>query len=414
MSIPNRELKMKRLSKLLLTAAITLSLPLGIGTNVLAQDAAPTPNTDSPHTDSQGNSFSDLLEKLEKQEEEKKKKEELLSSDFDFPVPPIKPYQNPIPWGADNSIFLESNSDGSIRHTISEFVCPASIKKVPLEKAWIQNETGATAHCNYSSQSENFVLVIDSIGGRAADLDAIVEATMKTANKAPKLKSKTLSMGKTSADCRHDSAVDPKGINVSMFACHYGAYVFKMLSLGVSSKKAESAFKKIVKNQKDFVATRELCVSHLEAINNMEPSGATGRPLLATSVEYQKNGPTCFFTATLSPTVKAGFNQIIYTFPENPDTPLMMTLHRNDGRLIKTFRLQHAFAREADRDEKPAVYNLIKTEPDGTHVVYSDAYTRILPIPRFFSESMKADTGKTKEKLELKRNAAGGFDMIMK
>jgi len=92
----------------------------------------------------------------------------------------------------------------------------------------------------------------------------------------------------------------------------------------------------------------------------------------------------------------------------------MMTLHRDDGRLIKTFRLQHAFAREADRDEKEAVYNLIKTDPDGTHTVYDIAYTRVLPIPRFFSESIKADTGKIKEKLGLKRNADGGFDMMMK
>ena len=83
-------------------------------------------------------------------------------------------------------------------------------------------------------------------------------------------------------------------------------------------------------------------------------------------------------------------------------------------RLIKTFRLQHAFAREADRDDKLAVYNLISTAPDGTHIVYETAYTRVLPIPRFFKESMNADLGKIKEKLELKRNAAGGFDMAMK
>jgi len=408
---------MKRFSIQLLSSFITLGLPLAMGTNAMAQERSQTPEKNSS-----GDSFSELLEKLRQENAEKdnEAKNENLPLNFDFPVPPVKPYRDPMPWGLDSSIYLESNLDGSVRHTLSEFVCPASLRKIPLQKPSVENTTGATVHCAYKNGAEglsklkNFFLVIDGVGGREVDLDALLTPVMAKASITPDLKSKKLSLGDAFAACRHDAGTDPNGVQVSAFACKYETYVIKFFSYGLSFKDSERALKEIAKEQDKFVETRELCVKHLKEINNMEPSSATSRPLLATSVEYQQNGPTCYFTSMLSPNVNGGFNQVLYTFPENPDTPLMMTLHRDDGRLIKTFRLQHAFAREADRDEKPAVYNLIKTDPDGTHIVYDTAYTRVLPIQRFFSESIKADTGKIDEKLELKRNAQGGFNMTMK
>lgn len=400
---------MKTLSNYLLKPVIALGLSCvfvlseGFGTNAQAQDAADT------------SSFAKLLEKLNKEKAETEKiKQDAIVADFDFPVPPIKPYLSPMPWAAGESIFLETNDDGSVRHTISEFTCPNNIAKAPLRKASLQNENGATVYCDYYNEDNRFTLVIDGIGGRSVDLDALVKPIVDKAGGKPEIKSSKLSIGKTSVDCLQAATLDPENLDVSITVCHYEAYVVKLLSLGLSVKKSEKTFKNLVKNQAKFVKTRELCKAHIEDINNMKPSSATGRPLLATSVMYEQKGPTCFFTAMLSPNSKEGFNQVVYTFPENPDTPLMMTLHRNDGRLIKTFRLQHAFARETDRDEKQAVYNLIKTDPDGTYTVYDVAYTRVLPIQRFFSEAIKADTGKIKEKLGLKRNAAGGFDMIMK
>lgn len=400
---------MKNPSNFLVKSVIALGLSSifilseGFGTEVRAQDAPDTP------------SFTELLESLNKEKAEAEKpKQDATIANFDFPVPPIKPYPSPMPWAADESIFLETNDDGSVRHTISEFTCPNNIEKAPLRKASLKNENGATVYCDYFDDDYRFTLVIDGIGGRPVNLDALVNPVVEKSRREPEFKSSTLSIGKTSADCRQAAMVDSQSFDVSIIVCHYEAYVVQLLSLGLPANKSEKALKKIVKNQDKFVKTRELCKAHIEDINNMEPSGATGRPLLATSVEYEQKGPTCFFTAMLNPNVKGGFNQLVYTFPENPDTPMMMTLHRDDGRLIKTFRLQHAFAREGDRDEKQAVYNLIKTDPDGTYTVYDVAYTRILPIQRFFSESIRADTGKIKEKLGLERNADGGFNMMMK
>jgi len=159
---------MKQLSTYLLTAIITFGLSGSLTADALAQDAGDT------------SSFTELLEQLKKEKEEKEKKnQDAMVEDFDFPVPPIKPYQSPMPWGVDSSIFLTSNSDGSVRHTMSKFTCPDSIKKVPLKRAWIENETGATVHCRYDnkaqefSEIQNFTLIIDGIGGRAVDLDGM-------------------------------------------------------------------------------------------------------------------------------------------------------------------------------------------------------------------------------------------------
>jgi len=92
----------------------------------------------------------------------------------------------------------------------------------------------------------------------------------------------------------------------------------------------------------------------------------------------------------------------------------MVTLHRDNGQMVNAYRLQHAHARQPDRDSKRAVYNLIKTEPDGTLIIFETAYNRVLPIPRFLGDAKKADKGTIKQKLTLARNKDGGFNMVIK
>ena len=385
----------------LIQSLALIAIPIFMGSTALAQDS------ESPK------SFDELLKQI--QDKQKTATDLPTSLTFDFPMPPAKPSEAEQPWGPDGSIFLKSKADGGAIHTLSKFVCPPRLDKSELKTASLGNATGATVQCDYSIPGQqSFSLVVDGIGGRPVDLDGIISSVIEGSGKKPDIKSKTISLGKSSANCRYDSAVDPRGFDVSMAACHYGAYAIKLLSLGTEPKTVLKTFEKTIKSQTQFAALRERCVSHLEKIKNMQPSGATGRPLLADSAEYKANGPTCFISAQSFPQIKDGLHQIIYTFPDNPDTPLMVTLHRDNGRMVNAFRLQHAHARQPDRDSKPSVYNLIKTEPDGTLTIFDVAYSRVLPLPRFLSEAKKADVGDMAEKLTLARNKDGGFNMVLK
>jgi len=225
----------------LIQSFILIAIPLFMGSTALAQDSK---------------SFDDLLKQIQAEEKP------APGLTFDFPMPPAKPSGAANPWGPDGSIFLKSRADGGAEHTLSKFVCPPILDKSKLKTATLGNPAGATVQCDYSIPGrQSFSLVIDGIGGRTVDLDGIVSSVMEGSSKKSDIKSKTMSLGNSEADCRHDSAVDPRGFEVSMAACHYGAYAIKLLSLGTPPETALNTFEKVIKSQTEFISLRDKCIA---------------------------------------------------------------------------------------------------------------------------------------------------------